>query len=510
MKNIFSSYRNIIIVSSAYFALLYFSSFVKGYGYFIDELYYIACANNPAAGYVDHPPLAPLILAVWKAVFGESVYSIRFLSSFVSAATVFMAGILAKESGGGKTAQTVSSFCIAAAPIYPVFGGFYSMNVFEPFLCSLVFLFLVKMIRGNEPRYWVHLGVLFGVLMMNKHTAGLCILFLVAALLVTPQRKLLFSKYFFYCVLISVLIFLPNIIWQFANGFPSLEFYVNITTRKNVAVPYSEFLLMQFLSYNPIVFPVILTGLYVLLFKSRHFKSLGFIFVLTVLFFLVTRNSRFDRTAFAYLAVIPAGAVYFEEYLSRVKAAWIYPAAASLMAAYACLTVPVFLPYMNYQNSAALTSFIGLNTEIETGNKPLIAQTLGDRIGWEEKVDMVGKVYLSLTPDERNQTLIAGNNYGMAGALELYGKKFGFGDVVCGHNNYYLWSKKRLHGNILLQLSDTGAYHGLQESFGDVRKSGLIFDNPYCTPHERNLTVFICREPKHSLDELLDSGKYFY
>ncbi len=390
MKKYFSPYTYVFIISFLYFVLLYLSSFIKGYGYFIDEFYYIACANNPAAGYVDHPPLAPLILALYKSVFGDSVYALRLLPSLASAATVFMAGVLAKESGGGKTAAAAASFCVMASPVFPVFGGFFSMNVFEPLLCAFVFLYLIRMIRDNEPRMWLRLGVLFGVLMMNKHTAGLCILFLVVSLLLTPQRKLLFNRYFIYCVIIAAVIFLPNVIWQARNGFPSLEFYSANVSGKNVAVPYTEFIMMQILSYGPFAFLVAAAGIYALVFRNKNYRALAYIFILTFLFFLLTKNSRFDRTAFSYIAVIPAGAVWLTDLIKRKRAVWVYPVAGAAMLAYSCILVPVFIPYFNYEKSAALTSFLGLNTEIERGNKPVLAQTLADRIGWEEKADIVG------------------------------------------------------------------------------------------------------------------------
>lgn len=505
-----SQFTHLIIVSLAYFIVLFLSSFTNGYGYFIDEFYYIACANNPAAGYVDHPPLAPLILNVFTFVFGDSVYSIRFLASLASAGTVFMSGLLAKKLGGGKISQIIAALCVTASPVFPVFGGFYSMNVFEPLLCSFVFYYLAKMILENERKYWIHLGVIFGLLMMNKHTAALCILFVVLSLLFTEQRKLLVSKYFLYSAFIAFLIFLPNVIWQILNGFPSLEFYIANVTGKNVAVSYTEFVKMQILTYNPFLAPLFLAAAYSLIFKNRNFRIFGMIFLFTFVFFLITGNSRFDRTAFSYLCVIPAGAVLIENFVKKYKAWWIYPAAGFFVFAYALVAVPIFLPYLNYRNTAELTSLAGLNTEIEKGNRPLIAQTIADRIGWVEKVDMVGKVYLSLSEEERKNTLIAATNYGAAGALELYGKKYGFTNVVSGHNNYYLWSKKRLNGNILLQLSDTGSYNGLKDSFGYVEKTDVIFDNIYCTPHERNLTVFICRNPKYSNEELLERGKRYY
>ena len=510
MKYKLSDYKHVIIVSLAYFAVLFSSSFTKGYEYFIDEFYYIACANNPAAGYVDHPPLAPLILTVLTFIFGDSVYSIRFLASLASAGTVFMAGLLAEKFGGGKISQLIASLCVIASPVFPVFGGFYSMNVFEPLLCSFVFWYLAKMILEKEKKYWINIGILFGLLMMNKHTAALCIIFIVLSLLFTEHRKLLASKYFLYGALIAFVIFLPNLIWQVLNGYPSLEFYVANITGKNIHVPYTEFLLMQLLTYNPFLVPLFILAAGFLIFKNRKFRIFGMIFLFTIIFFLITRNSRFDRTAFSYLCVIPAGAVLIENFIKTHKSRWMFTAAGFLVFVYAFIAVPMFLPYLNYGNTAKLTSFVGLNTEIEKGNRPLIAQTIADRIGWEEKVDMVGKVYLSLSEEERKNTLIAATNYGAAGALELYGKKYGFVNVVSGHNNYYLWSKKRLNGNILLQLSDTGSYNGLKESFEYVEKSGEIFDNIYCTPHERNLTVFICKNPKYNNQELLERGKRFY
>jgi hypothetical protein len=510
MGKFLSDNRHLLIISGINFILLYISVFTKGYGYFIDEFYYIACANNPAAGYVDHPPLAPLILAFYKFIFGDSLYSIRFLAAIAASATVFFAGILTRQLGGNKTAQTIASVCIMAAPIFPVIGGFYSMNVFEPFLCSIVFYYMIKMIKENNPKYWIHTGVLFGLLMLNKHTAGLCILFIFISMLCTEYRRYLFTKYFVCCIIISSLIFLPNIIWQMQNGFPSVEFYLTNVTRKNVPVPPIDFLIMQIFSYNPFIAPLWIAGLIFLIFRKKEYRILGFIFIFTFLFFLITKSSRFDRTAFAYMCVIPAGAVFFENLVSKKNIKWVYAVSGLFVIAFAFLVVPVLQPYLDYETSAKITKALGLNTEIERGNRPLLSQMLADRIGWQEKVDMVGNVFMKLTPEERKRTIVAAGNYGNAGALELLGKKYGFGNVVSGHNNYFLWSKNRLQGDIVLRLSDNDSYEGLKEAFDTVDSTGVHFDNIYCTPHERNLTVFICKNPKFTKEELLEQGRRFY
>ena len=119
-----TEHKHLYIVSTFTFLLIYLSTFTKGYGYFIDEFYYIACANNPASGYVDHPPLAPLVLTVFQFVFGTSIYAIRFLPALAEAAAVFYTGILTKEIGGNKFAQLLAACSLAAMPVTVAFRRF--------------------------------------------------------------------------------------------------------------------------------------------------------------------------------------------------------------------------------------------------------------------------------------------------------------------------------------------------------------------------------------------------
>lgn len=504
--------RHLFIISLINFIIIYTSTFIKGYGYFIDEFYYIACANNPAGGYVDHPPLAPLILTFYKFVFGESLYAIRFLPAFSASVTVFLTGIITRDMGGSRTAQAIASFSIMMSPVFATFSGFFSMNAFEPMLTAIVLYYLVKMLRKDNPVYWIHIGIVFGLLILNKHTAGIFITFLLISLLITPQRKYLFSRYFLYSIIISIFLFLPNIIWQVLNNFPTLEFYTANIQLKNVKMPVTEYLLLLLFGYNPYFIIVAFTGAIILLSGkvTKQYRYIGIMFLFIFISFLINRTGRIDRIAFAFIGVIPAGAIYINQLITKIKQKWIYYAGMVLMILNYALMIPVLLPYLNYENSAKLTNFLGLNTEIEAGKKPIIPQLLADRIGWEEKADMVGRVYLSLTEEERRRSIIAADNYGNAGALEFYGKKYGFRYVVSGHNNYFLWSKERLDGDIVLQLTNKNSYKGLKEAFGTVDSTDVLFDNEYCSPHERNLTVFICRNAKHSNIELLEGGKHYY
>ncbi|MFI5145068.1 MAG: ArnT family glycosyltransferase [Ignavibacteria bacterium] len=520
LKNFYSDNRSLSWLGIINFILVYVSSFTPGYGYFIDEFYYIACSNHPALGYVDQPPLAPLLLMVYKFIFGASVYSIRILPAIAFSVTIIFTGLIAKQYGGNKSAQFLSALCLMCSPIYPAMCGFYSMNAFEPLLAVIVYYILLKQINDGNPKHWIAIGILFGIALMNKHTAGLYIALIPVCLLFSRQRKILFNRWFVFCVLISALIFLPDILWNVFNGYPTFEFYRNITLYKNVPAPPVQFMLNQVLAYSPFAFPFWLGGAIFLIFGKdmKKFRFAGYLFFIVFIFFMLTRTSRMDRLAFAYPLVIPAGAILFEKIKKYKFFGKIHYAVYSLLILWLIAIIPLLSPYLGYGETAFLTKTMGMKTELERGNKPLISQTIADRIGWEEKVDMVGSVYKSvndtLPPALKNKVAVFAENYGMAGAVDLYGKeKYGINKVICAHNNYYFWSKQMLENETpeyIIAISHAGNYDDFKESFYNVDSTGLIFDNIYCTPHERNLTVFICSKPKRPQLELLDNGRFFY
>jgi len=507
-----SEYKHLYIISGFTFLLIYLSTFTKGYGYFIDEFYYIACANNPAFGYVDHPPLAPLVLTVFQSLFGASIYSIRFLPALAAAAAVFYTGILTKEIGGNKFAQLVAACSLAALPVTIAFGTFYSMNAFEPLLAVLLLWITVKIIKSGNAKFWIPAGIVMGLGMMNKHTFGVFILALVFALIASSKWKLLFNRWFIFGGIISSLIFLPNIIWQILNNFPSLEFYRNISVDKNVFTPPIDFVMGQIMYMSPTIAPVWIAGTLYFLFSKRlkDFRFLLFLFAGLFIFMMLSGTSRPDRLAFAYPAVFAGGALFFEFIILKFNLQLLKIPFVVFLFLGLTLSVPILLPYFSYDFSQKYTEWLGINTELEKGKKPPLHQILADRIGWEEKVNLVVSAYNSLSEEDKKQTIIAAGNYGQAGAIELFGKPFNIPPVACSHNTYYLWSKERVKGNILLQLDNEDDYHGLTHAFDSVEVYPGIFKNDYVSSHENNLVVFICRGPKISPLEMLERSKNFY
>lgn len=504
--------KHIYIISLLTFLLIYLSAFNKSYGYFIDEFYYIACANNPAFGYVDHPPLAPLMLTVFKFLFGTSVFAIRFLPALAAASAVFFAGILTKEIGGNKFAQLFAACSLAAVPVTIAFGTFYSMNVFEPLFAVLLLIFTVRMIRFQSYKLWIPAGVVMGLGVMNKHTFGVFIIALLIALILSGKWRLLFNRWFFAGGVIAFIIFLPNIIWQIINDFPSLEFYRNISVDKNIYTPPLDFIINQLIYMSPSTAPVWAAGTFYLLFSKRlnNFRFLSILFAGLFIFMMLSGTSRPDRLMFAYPAAFAGGAVFFENLLLKFNLRLLKAPLVVFLFSGLVLSIPILIPYFSYDFSQRYTMWLGINTELEKGKKPPLHQILADRIGWEEKVELVTNAYNSLSEEDKKQTIIAADNYGQAGAIELFGKPYNLPPVACSHNTYYLWSKERVNGNILLQLDNEEDFNGLANLFDSVDVYPGIFKNNFVSDHENNLVVFICRGPKIPPIEMLEQSKNFY
>lgn len=355
-------------------------------------------------------------------------------------------------------------------PVTVALGGFYSMNAFELLLAVFLLLIVVRIIKSGNLKLWIYAGIVMGLGIMNKHTFVIFIIAVVISLSVGGKWKLLFNKWFINGGLLSALIFLPNIIWQIINDFPSLEFYRNISLYKNVYTPPFDFIMGQVMQMSPTAVPFWIAGPFYILFSKRYkdFRFLSVLFIGLFLFMMLSGTSRSDRLAFAYPAAFTGGALFFANIINRYNALWLKYIVIIFLFTGLALALPLILPYFNYETVKEHTEFLGINTEIEKGKTPPLPQLLADRIGWEKKAKLVVDAYNSLSEEDKKQTIVAARNYGKAGAIELYGEDNNLPPIASSHNNYYLWSKKRVNGNILLQIDSPDDYSALKELFNTV------------------------------------------
>jgi hypothetical protein len=483
----------------------------RGYGYFRDELYYLACADHPAFGYVDHPPLSILVLKVWTAVFGTSLVSIRFVPALAGALTVLLIGLLARRMGGGRLAQQMAMLAALCAPMEMGLDNYFSMNALDLLVWALAAYLLTDILLDERPatRKWIVLGVVLGLGLQNKISVLWLGAGIVAGLVLTGRRRLLATKGPWLAGALAGALFLPYVLWNITHGLPTLEFMRNATNTKMLRHTPIEFAWEQIRTMSFASAPLWIGGAFWLLLspRARPLRPLGIAFVAIWLFLAFSGTSRPSYPAAAYAWVFAAGGVALSEIsstpLRRAVTGVLAFALIILGAVAAPFAIPV-LPvdtFVRYQK--ALGEEPGTDERKEMGDLP---QQWADRQGWVEIVDTFDSAWKSLPPDERATAAIFASDYGVAGALDLFGSARGLPKAISGHNNYWLWGPRGATGNVILVHSDDEKR--LREIFTSVELYRRISCGR-CMPYENGMGVWICRRPRVDLQTLWPKTKNF-
>ncbi|HML16009.1 MAG TPA: glycosyltransferase family 39 protein [Bryobacteraceae bacterium] len=464
------------------------------YGIFRDELYYLACAEHLAWGYVDQPPLIAGVAWLARHAFGDSLIGLRLLPAIAGAAVVWLAGILAREMGGGRFAQALAALAVATAPLYLIFHHWLTMNAFDPLIWMGCAWFVLRAINSGDPRYWLGFGALTGVGLENKYAIAVFVCGVVVGLLLTPNRRFLFTRWFWLGAAAALVIFLPNLIWLAAHHFPFLELLRNVRAsgRDVVRAPVA-FLADQAFIMNPISFPLWAGGLVWLIasHKGRRFAVLGWTFVAVMTLFIALHGKNY-YVAPVYPMMFAAGAVGFEQ-MTEPRAGWLRAASVVLILVSASALAPLVSPLLSPEAYLRYQKAIGLAPP-EAEHQPTgpLPQYFADEFGWEQMVREVARVYHSLAPDERARAAIFANNYGEAGAIDFYGPRYGLPKAISVHQNYWFWGPRDYTGDLVIILGSNG--RGDRQHFESVEAVGRV-ENPYSKLDER-YDIFLCRNLK--------------
>jgi hypothetical protein len=463
---------------------------------FIDELYFLACGEHLSWGYVDMPPLTAIQAWAARALLGDSLLAIRLLPALAGVGLVLLTGALVRQLEGGRYAQALAAVAVLVTPFYLAFDSYLSMNSVEPLLWMGCVLILIRMIKTGDTRLWLWFGVVAGVGLENKDTMAMFGFALIAGLLMTPERRLMRSRWFFIGGMIAALIFLPNLIWMIQHHFPHLEMLANIKrSGRNVALSPLGFIGQQVLGMQPVALPIWICGLWSFLFSrdGRPYRALGLTY-LVALVTLLLADGRFYYLAPAYPMLLAGGAVAIERWIAAPRWRWMRPAYLGLLAVSGAMIAPIVLPLLPPQTYLRYTRFIGISQpKIEHRQSSELPQQLADRFGWPEMAAAVAKVYDTIPADERADTAIVARDYGEAGAIDFYGPKLGLPKAISGHVNYWYWGPRDYTGKIMIVLGDTPREQ-LERYFARVEARGSV-GNPYAMASE-HFTIYLCREPK--------------
>jgi MFS family permease len=487
---------------------LYTNAFA-GYGYFRDELYYIACSQRLAWGYVDQPPLSIFILAISRNFFGDSVFALRILPAIASAVTVFFAGKIAQEFGGKGVAITAACLSLILSPIFLGMNSIYSMNSFDWLLWIAAFYIVIRLIKTENKKLWIWLGIVVGLGLLNKidllwFGAGL-----VVGMAFTPQRKYFLTVWPYIAGAISLIIFSPYIIWNFTHNFAHLEFMHNATSLKYLSVTRMDFVLGQFLINGPATIPVWLSGIYFLFFnkEGKKFRLAGIIFLTTFLILFINGHSKSEYLSVTLPVLFAAGGIMVEKLANLSKAKWVKAAAPIYLFIGGIFTVPLAIPILPVETYIQYSRTLGIQQPSSEG-KHLgeLPQFYADMFGWENMAASVSKVYTSLSPEDQRRTKVFARNYGEAGAIDFFSKKYPLPPVICPHNNFWYWGYGDTTRNIIIVIG--GKKNDHLHSFYNVDSVGAITSR-YAIPYENNLTIFICRGLRYPIEDIWKKIRFF-
>lgn len=468
------------------------------YGIFRDELYYSACSDHLAWGYVDHPPLSIAILALTKRLLGDSVEAMRLPVALAGGVAVFLVGRLARELGGGRTAQWLAAlaYVVAATPL--VLFGFFSMNAFDALDWIICACIAARLLNGGDDRWWVALGLAVGVGLLNKYSIGFFIGGFVVALLPTAQRRLLATPWPWLGGAIAAALIVPHLLWQVGHGFPTLEFIRTAQQEKIVPMGPLDYIGAQVVQTNPLLAPLWLIGLGSLLFSAtmRRYRPFGLTYVVLLALFLAQQAKPY-YLAPVYPILLAAGAIVLERVaLSRQ---WLRPVFAAWLAFAGVVVAPMALPILPPVALSRYGEAIGLQPpREERGAAAALPQHFADRFGWKNMAETVARVFEGLPENDRRVAAIVTGNYGEAGAIDYFGPTLGLPPAISGHNNYWLWGYGDATGEVLITV---GFQRPVLEELCTSVERGATIVSPHAMPYETDLPVYVCRGLKISMPE---------
>ena len=254
--------RTVLLMAVLALAVHLVANALGGYGYFRDELYYIACSKRLAAGYVDQPPLSIFVLAGAVRIFGDSVFAIRLVPAVLCGISAALVGLLAQRMGGGRAAVVLASLAFMAAPQILGFHSYYSMNSLDIMFWLLVVHALLGAAERGALRNWLLLGLVVGLGLLNKTSMLWLGAGVGAAILFSRElRRQLATPGPYAAAALALVLFSPFVIWNALHGWPHTEFMRNATEGKYSSLTRTRFLADQFLAMNPFTYLVSLPGL---------------------------------------------------------------------------------------------------------------------------------------------------------------------------------------------------------------------------------------------------------
>ncbi len=508
MKNFVKNNLYILTISLFNLFLHLYNNAFTSYGYFRDELYYIACSDHLATGYVDQPPFSIFVLSVNRLLFGDSLFALRILPSIANALIILLTGIIVKKFGGKTFAQLVACTAVGFAPGLLGMFGFYSMNAFDILLWLLVFYFLIQLIETEQPRLWILIGVIIGIGLMTKLSMGWLAAGIVVGVVATPMRKWLRRPFPWIAAGISFILFLPYIIWNFQSDLAHLEFAKNAAGVKYASQNVATFFSGLIMNFNPITLPIWVAGFW--FFFSRRFytmRLIGISIVIVLFILIINVHSKPEYFNPVMPILFAGGAIIWEKILRRPWLRIIGYIYLAIIGISGLIILPMAIDLLPVETFIHYSRTLGVIPKSSEGKEMAsLPSHFADRFGWNELAQNVSLVYHSLSDNEKAECVIYAQNYGEASAINFFRKKLDLPLGISGHNSYWTWGYGKKEVAVVIIIGGEKENH--LRVFESVEQE-LEHTNQYAMPYENKLPIYMCRGIKIPLEKVWIFTKHY-
>jgi 4-amino-4-deoxy-L-arabinose transferase-like glycosyltransferase len=449
------------------------------YGYHRDELYFRVAGAHPDFGYVDQPPLVPLLGRASTLLFGDNLPAQRVPAIVLTVLTLIFAVLAARELGGGGAAQVLTAAGAAAGPYLLASGHILHTVTFDMTVWVAICWLVLRALRTQDDRWWLPIGAVAGVGLLAKHLVVLLGLALLVGLVLAGPRRVLRSGWLWAGLGLAALIAAPNLWWQAVHGWPQFAMAGQIsaaegTLNRLMFAPY------QILLQGPLLAPVWIAGLIGLLRRPawRRFRALGLAYPIASLVVLVTGGQYYYSISLIPV-LLAAGFVLAEQWWAPA------PSRRTLLITAVAVQLPV-----------AILFALPLVPADRVGSTPMAAlnETIGEQIGWPELATQVAGVYRTVPEAERSNAAILTTEFAVAAAIDRHGPARGLPRAYSGHNSYHGWGRPTDQTSVVITIGMTPTQAG--RWFATCTPHGQVDNGLGVENRTQGQPILVCREPR--------------
>ncbi len=421
-----------------------------------DEFLYLAEGHHMAWGFMEIPPL--LSVFAWLTnVFGASMFWIKIWPALFGACTFILVSKMVIRLGGKIFALILAWLPFMLSGYMRLFFLF-QPNFLEVFFYVLIAYSLFRFFQTQKNSWLYVFGIAAGLGMMSKYSIAFYLISLMAAILLTPWRKIYTNKHFYFSSILALIIFLPNILWQYNHRFPVIAHMNELQEEQLQFIGYTDFLKSQVMMNLGSIFSM-LAGIYFLLFskKGKPFRALGFAYFFVIILLLIFHGK--DYYAMGLYPMLFAFGGYQLESVTSYHYKWVRIALIAFPVSLGLYSLPLIMPLAKPEALATYYEWSHLNKAgdftWEDHREHPLPQDFADMFGWKEIAEKTAKAYHQLSPAVQQETMIICNGYYTAGALNYYGKELNLPEAYSTNASFLLWMPDTIHAKNILLVDKT-------------------------------------------------------